>query len=238
MHHQVPIIFPLHLGALDLSITAQVLWTIISAILVVCFGLWARRRMTLVPDRLIQHLFEITIDFIDKQIVEPNELDPKRWTPLLLSLFLFIFFNNFVNIIPGGSSGSGNINETMALAFAFFVLALGIRFKTHGPFGFFKSIVPAGIKGPIVALLFPIEFLSLLFQPVSLAIRLFANMFGGHTLFVTILAFAALSHNIIVQVFALSGSFTILLFEIFVSFIQAYIFAFLAALMISEAKNH
>jgi F-type H+-transporting ATPase subunit a len=130
MHHDAAIILPLHIGGLDLSITAQVLWTIIAAVLVICLGLWARRRMTPVPERLSQHLFEITIDFIEKQILEPNELDTRHWTPLFLSLFLFIFFNNLANIIPGAASGSGNINQTMALAFVFFVTGESVALRT------------------------------------------------------------------------------------------------------------
>jgi len=238
MHHEALVILPIHIGALDLSITTQVFWTAVSAIFVLFLGLLARRRAARVPERLPQHLLEITIDFVEKQILEPNELDGRRWTPLFLSIFLFIFFNNLVNIIPGASSGSGNINETMALAFVFFILALGIRFKQHGAFGFFKSIIPEGVTGPIVALLFPIEFVSMLFQPISLALRLFANMFGGHTLFITIIAFAAAARDYVVPVFSVGGSVLILLFELFVSFIQAYIFAFLSALMLSEAKQH
>jgi len=238
MQHEIVVLIPLHIGSLDLSITAQVLWIFISSILLILFGLLARRRMTEVPDRLSQHLFEITLDFIENQILTPNGLDCKRWTPLFLSLFLFIFCNNLINVVPGGASPSGNLNETIALAFVFFVLALGMRFRYHGSFGFFKSIVPDGIKGPIVALLFPIEFISLLFQPISLAIRLFANMSGGHTLFLTILAFAAMAHNFVIPIFSVGGSVLILLFELFICFIQAYIFTFLGALMFAQAKGH
>ncbi|MDR2734327.1 MAG: F0F1 ATP synthase subunit A [Spirochaetota bacterium] len=238
MQHEIVVLIPFHIGSLDLSITAQVLWIFVSSILVILFGLFARRRMTEVPDRLVQHLFEITLDFIENQILEPNDLDRKRWTPLFLSLFLFIFFSNLVNIIPGGASPSGNLNTTAALSFVFFVMALGMRFRYHGPFGFFKSIIPEGIHGPMVAMLFPIEFISLLFQPISLALRLFANMMGGHTLFLTILAFAAMAHNFIIPVFSVGGSIAILLFELFICFIQAYIFTFLGALMFAQAKEH
>lgn len=235
MHHEAAVLIPMHIGALDLSITAQVFWTILSSVVVILFGFWARRKMSPVPERLSQHLFELTVNFIDTQVVEPNGLDTRRWTPLLLSLFLFIFLNNLSGVIPGATSGSSNINNTMALAFVFFILALALRFKHHGPFGFFKSLIPAGVNGPVVALLFPIEFISLLFQPISLALRLFANLFGGHTLFVTIITFAALASDFIVPIFAVGGGIIILLFELFVSFIQAYIFSFLSALMIAEA---
>jgi F-type H+-transporting ATPase subunit a len=237
MHHEVPVILPLSLGGLDLSITAQVFWTFIASACVIFFGLWARRKMTQVPDRMLQHLFEITIDFIERHILEPNGLEFRRWTSLFLSIFLFVFLNSLVAIIPGASSGSSNINQTMALALIFFGLALVLRFRQHGPFGFFKSLVPSGIGGTMRALLFPIELVSLFIKPFSLALRLFANIFAGHTLFVTIIAFAATAHNFVVPFLAVGGGIIIILFKLFVCFIQAYIFAFLSALMIAEARE-
>lgn len=237
MHHAPTVIVPIHLGELDLSITAAVLWTLISVVLVILFGLLARRRVAHVPHRLTQNLFEITIDFVRSQILEPNELDTRRWTPLFLSVFLFIFFNDLANVIPGATSGSGNLNETFALAFVFFSLSVALRFKAHGPFGFWKSMIPSGVSGPVVAMMFPIELVSQLFKPVSLAVRLFANMSGGHTLFLTIISFAATAKNAVVPVFSVGGAIAIMLFELFVSFIQAYVFAFLSALMVAEAEQ-
>lgn len=237
MQHAPSVVIPIHLGGLDLSITAAVLWTFVSVALVILFGLSARRRVQRVPERLSQNLFELTIDFIRSQILEPTELNSRRWTPLFLSVFLFIFFNNLANVIPGASSGSGNLSETFALAFVFFSLAVSLRFRTHGPLGFWKSIIPAGVNGPVVALMFPIELASQLFKPVSLSIRLFANMSGGHALFLAIIAFAASARNSLVPVFSVGGAVVILLFELFVSFIQAYVFTFLSALMVAEAEQ-
>ncbi|HOG64800.1 MAG TPA: F0F1 ATP synthase subunit A [Spirochaetota bacterium] len=237
MHHTPTVLVPIHIGGIDLSITAAVLWTFISVALVLVFGFLARRRVTRIPHRLSQNLFEITIEFVRSQILEPNELDTRRWTPLFLSVFLFIFFNDLANVIPGATSGSGNLNETFALAFVFFTLAVALRFKVHGPFGFWKSLIPSGVSGPVVALMFPIELVSQLFKPISLAVRLFANMSGGHALFLTIIAFAASATNAVVPVFSVFGGIVILLFELFVSFIQAYVFAFLSALMVAEAEQ-
>jgi F-type H+-transporting ATPase subunit a len=224
-------------GGLDISITAAVLWTFITVILVALFGFLARTKVSRVPHKLSQNLFEIIIDFVRSQILEPNGLNSKRWTPLFLSVFLFIFINDLANVIPGASSGSGNLNETFALAFVFFALSVALRFKAHGPFGFWKSLIPAGVTGPVLVLMFPIELVSQLFKPISLAVRLFANMSGGHALFITIIGFAATTSSGLVPVFSVFGGVMILLFELFVSFIQAYIFAFLSALLVAEAEQ-
>ena len=237
MHTSRVTLIPIHLGPLDLSITPTVLWTLIASLLVVLFGLLARRRVSRIPERTSQNLFELTIQFIETQILEPNGLGGKRWTPLFLSLFLFIFFNNLSNVIPGASSGSGNLSETFALAFVFFVLALALRFREHGPWGFWKSLIPSGVSGPVLAMMFPIELVSQLFKPVSLSIRLFANMSGGHMLFLTIVGFAVSAGNAVVPVFSVGGAIMIIFFELFVSFIQAYVFAFLCALMVAEAEQ-
>ena len=240
MHHVIKTIIPLHLFGIDISITTPVLWTIIASLLLLLF-LWAgSRKPTLVPTRYTQNIFEYAIDFVEKQIVLPVELDPKTWTPLILSLFLFILFNDWIGIIPGATVGTGNINETGALAVLIFLVSLYLRFTVQGIRGFFKSLVPEGVSGPVLILLFPIEVISQLIKPFSLAIRLFANMSGGHLLMLTIIGFTVLFNNFLVSIFSLAGAVAIAFFEIFVGFIQAYVFAFLAALLVGEslAEEH
>ena len=118
MHHTPTVLVPIHIGGINLSITAAVLWTFISVALVLVFGFLARRRVTRIPHRLSQNLFEITIEFVRSQILEPNELDTRRWTPLFLSVFLFILLNDLSNVIPGATSGAVTPRDT-ALAFVF-----------------------------------------------------------------------------------------------------------------------
>ena len=237
MHHTSSVIIPIQIGSLDLSITTPILWSFIAAFLVIALGLWARRRIERVPKRAAQNIFELVIQFIETQIVEPCELDKKRWTATFLVVFLFILFNNLANIIPGAATSSANINMTMTLALFFFITACLMRLRRHGPFGFFKSIIPSGVSGPILIMMVPIELISLLFKPISLAVRLFANMFGGHTLFLTILGFTVMYNNAIVSSFSLLGAIAVALFEIFVCCIQAYIFAFLSAQMLGETQS-
>ncbi len=235
MHHAAHVIVPLHIAGIDMSITTPVLWMFIASVLLIVFLLCASRKVSLVPVRPAQNIFEFTVQFVEKQIVEPCEIDVKTWTPIVLSIFLFVLFNDWIGLIPGATAGTGNINVTAALAIVIFLLSWALRIGSKGLIGFVKSLIPEGVSGPVVILLFPIELISQLFKPFSLAIRLFANMSGGHLLILSILGFTVLFQNFLASLLSVAGVVAISFFEIFVGFIQAYVFAFLAALMIGES---
>ena len=153
---------------------------------------------------------------------------------------MFVLFNDWIGIIPGASSGTSNINETGALAIMVFLVSIIIRLKSKGARGYIKSLIPEGVKGPLLLILFPIEIISQLLKPFSLAIRLFANMSGGHLLMLTIIGFTVLFGNILVSIISVAGTIVLAFFELFVGFMQAYVFSFLAALFIAEslAEEH
>lgn len=238
MEHTNKILLPLHLGSWDLSITTPVAWSLFATSLLLLF-LWrvviVFKKHSLVPKSYTQNIFEYVIEFIEQQIIIPTGLDPKPWTPFILTIFLFIFVNDLVGVIPGAIPSTGNINSTAALALIVFGIGTSMRFYKKGLLGFFKSILPEGVTGPILIILFPIELVSQLVKPFSLAIRLFSNMSGGHLLLLTILGFTTLFGNIAVSILSVGGAVLIFLFEIFVGFIQAYVFAFLSALLIGES---
>lgn len=238
MEHASKIIIPLHLGKWDVSITSPVGWSLFATLLLLLFLFrvwWVFRKRSLVPQTYTQNIFEIIVEFIEQQIVAPTGLDPAKWTPFILSIFLYILFNDLMGIIPGAVPATGNINATAALALMVFLLGTILRFSKKGLWGFFQSLLPEGVTGPILLILFPIELVSQLVKPFSLAIRLFANMSGGHLLLLTILGFTTLFGNIAVSILSVGGAVVIFLFEIFVGFIQAYVFAFLSALLIGES---
>ncbi|MDR1997791.1 MAG: F0F1 ATP synthase subunit A [Candidatus Margulisbacteria bacterium] len=227
----------LYLGGLDISITAPVLLNFLAVLVLSIFLLLAVRRLDWRPVRLLQNLLEYTVEFIENQIVVPTELDKKTWTPLFLSVFLFILASGWLGAVPGLSAVTGNINVTAALAALVFLIALFVRLRQNGPLHFFRSLLPEGVKGPMLLILLPIEIISQLFKPFSLAIRLFANMSGGHLLLISILGFTAIFNNILVGFFASGGAVLIILFELCVCVIQAYVFTFLSALSIGESSG-
>jgi F-type H+-transporting ATPase subunit a len=142
-----------------------------------------------------------------------------------------------MGIIPGAVPATSNINETGALAILVFIISLILRFYSKGILGFFKSLIPSGVSGPIVLFIFPIELLSQFIKPFSLAIRLFANMSGGHLLLLTLFGFITMFGNIAISIISIGGGIAVMLFEIFIGFIQAYVFAFLSALYIGESLS-
>lgn len=228
---------PIHLGSIDISISSTILWIFIASALLVAVLLLGTRRITMIPVRPLQNIIEYTVEFVEKQIIEPTELKSEPWTPYFLTLFLFILFNNLVGIIPGTHATTSNINETGALAVLVFLVGNFLRLKRKGAGGFIKSLIPEGVTGPLLILMFPIEVISQLLKPFSLAIRLFANMMGDHLLLVTIISFVVLFQNIAVSIMSIGGAVVVFLFEIFIDFIQAYIFAFLSAVLVSECLD-
>ncbi|GBR72637.1 F0F1 ATP synthase subunit A [Candidatus Termititenax aidoneus] len=241
MHESAKVFLALHLGRWDLSVDATVLLNFAAAFLLIVLLWLITRRLTFAPRSFGQNLLETAVEFMEKQILAPAGLD-KAWLPLCLSAFLYILFTGLplgmlglLGPQAGLGSAVSNINGTAALAVLFFVLSLFVRFKKHGLWGFCKSLLPQGVKGPVVILLLPVEIISQLFKPFSLAIRLFANMSGGHLLLISILSFTSIFNNIAVWLASYGGAIVIIFFEFFVCCIQAYVFTFLGASMISEA---
>ncbi len=246
MHGEQVILLRLpKLGPVDMSITTDValLWSSAT----VCFILLtlACRRKNLVPSGAMQGLFEGLIDFVDKEVIAEC-IGPmgRRWSGLILSLFFFILFSNLLGMVPFSRAMTSNWNVTLALAGFVFLTTLFINVKTHGLGGFLKKFAPSGVHPAILVLLVPIEIISWLAKPCSLAIRLFANMMAGHAL---IFAFVGLSaaataawKTSYLAPLPFAGAVIMSCFEVFVCFIQAFIFAMLSSLYIREAldANH
>jgi F-type H+-transporting ATPase subunit a len=235
MIHTETVLVRLMIAGLDLSISTTIAWTLLGTAVLVAALVLTTRRVSIRPDGAGQVLVEYVAEFVERQMLAPTGLDPARWTPLILSLFLYILVNNLAGIVPGGMASTSNINQTGALAILVFVVSYFQMFRHRGVSGFVRSLVPEGVRGPVLVILMPVEFVSQLLRPFSLAVRLFANMSGGHLLLLTIIGFTAVFANAVVDVLAVGGTVFVFLFEIFVAFIQAYVFAFLSALMISQS---
>lgn len=180
-----------------------------------------------------------------------------RYLPVIWSLFFYILFCNLLGAIPGLGSPTGSISVTAVLALFVFGFVLYVGMKTSGVGGFWKALVPQmdvpGFMKPLLyALMWPIEFFGLLVKHFVLAVRLFANMMAGHTVLFVILAFIAVGWRAwlfpgpsatgyamygMITVASVGGQIFISLLELFVAFLQAYVFAFLATLFISAAVH-
>jgi F-type H+-transporting ATPase subunit a len=171
--------------------------------------------------------------------------DSDLFMPFLWTMFFFILFNNLLGMFPGGASATGNINVTGMLALMTLIVVLFAGMRASGVGGFFKNIVPkidapALLKPPIWGMLFLIEVVGLLIRHIVLSVRLFANMLAGHIVLAVIMGFVTgLSGSLLYMVTSASvlGGVAISLLELFVAFLQAYIFTFLASLFIGSAAH-
>ena len=238
-----PNIVDLHLFGLDLGINRVVLQMFLVALLVWLLFFLAFRTPRLVPDGL-QNVMESLVDFIRNQIVLEN-IGPAglRFLPYLTTLFVFIFFGNLGGILP---LISFPVNGRMALpaimAICSLLLFVSVGISQQGFLHYFRTaLFPPGIPAVIYILLTPIELVStFVVRPVTLAIRLLANMIAGHlilSVFFVATGYMLTSMNIstLFGVGALVFSVALVAFELFVAGLQAYIFTILSAVYIAGA---
>lgn len=201
-------------------------------------------RKDLVPAGL-QHITEGSVTFIEKQVILPAiGPDGLRYTPLLLSLFLFVLFGNIFEVVPTFQMpANARMANPALLALLVLVVFVTVGIKHNGAGAYFKSaLFPPGLPKGLYALVTPIEFLStFLIRPFSLAVRLFANMLAGHILLVTFgvlcIALWQLSPLVLVLPFSFAMLVALTGFEIMVSFLQAFVFALLTAVYIGGALH-
>ncbi|MFQ3576479.1 MAG: F0F1 ATP synthase subunit A [Cytophagales bacterium] len=222
---------------LDLSITKNVASMLFAVVLlfVVMFSVRAgySKNKGKAP-KGIQSFFEPLILFIRDEVAVPNlGHNAKKFLPFLLTIFFFILFNNLLGLIPTGANASGNIGFTMVLAV---IVALVTNFS--GKSAYWKHIfAPPGVPLLLYPIIVPIEILGILTKPFALMIRLFANITAGHIIILSLFSFIFVFKSW--QVGIVSAAFVTLMtfMELFVAFLQAFIFTMLAALFIGTAAN-
>lgn len=224
---------------IDLSITNEVVLLWASAGLTFLLLLLAfRRRGEEVPRGAFRNAFEAAAAFIERSVVREG-IGPggEAWSPFLLGLFFFVLFSNLLGILPFPhhvKAMTSNLNVTAALAAMVFLLTIAIRIRHHGLVGFLRQFAPGGLPVWITVAVIPIEIVSWLARPLSLAVRLFANMFVGHAL---ILTFTGLTVGVgwLLKPLPLAGAVVMSAFELFICFVQAFVFTLLAGLYIKDA---
>lgn len=232
------VIIPIKIGPLDISITNLSLSMFVGvgafAIILVLFS----TGLKIIPGKR-QVIAEYFINFIKKGIcfdmIGPRESN--RWVPLIGSVFIFVLANNLVGIIPGFYTPTLNPIVPLTLAVIVFLTVQVTNFAKNGFLGYFKIFAPAGIPKWMLVIVAPIELVSLIAKPFSLFIRLFANMLAGHTVLAVILGLIIYFKGLLVATVAVPFAVVMTLLEIFISAIQAYIFAILTAVYISEVVN-
>ena len=223
----------LQVGDLDLSYTNSALFMTIALVLASSFLLLATRRSALVPGRW-QSLAEISYEFVANMIRDNVGQEGRKYFPFIFTLFMFVLFGNLLGMIPYSFTYTSHIIVTFALAAVVFIGVTAIGFKKHG-LHFLSFLMPAGVPMFMAPLIIPIEILSYFTRPVSLALRLFANMTAGHTMlkvfagFVTLLGIFGVVPLLLVA--ALTG------LELIIAFLQAYVFTILTCVYLNDALH-
>jgi F-type H+-transporting ATPase subunit a len=247
---------PLELGPIDLSVNKAVVYLWVGAAATIFLGIWLMRfGLSLRPARR-QTTGEALYELIQGQIAE-SSLPTKAiglWFPYVASLFLFIWVLNLIGFIPlpisnetfdvagvevptwGIYAATANLSVTLALALiTFFATHVeGIRF--NGPVGYFKSWIPQGAPGPLLALIVPLEVISQFMRLISLSVRLFANMLAGHMLILVMIGLIFIFGNLALAIISVPVATAVYIFEVaIVVTIQAFVFALLSAIYIGGA---
>jgi F-type H+-transporting ATPase subunit a len=224
----------------DLSVTNEVVLLWAAAGVTFALLALACRRRGPVPSGVLQNLFEALVEGVETHVVRAGVGNGGRgWGPFLLSLFFFILFANLLGLVPIPThikAATSSLSVTAGLALTVFAVVVGAGIRSRGILGFARMFVPSGVPRAVALLVLPIEVVTWLARPFSLAVRLFANMTAGHALclvFVGLLSASAFY----LKPLPLAGAVAMTGFELFVCFIQAFVFALLSGIYIGEAMD-
>ncbi|MFC7291043.1 F0F1 ATP synthase subunit A [Hirschia litorea] len=229
-----------HIGGYDLSFTNSALFMVIGVALAIGLLMVASSKGSTIPSRS-QSIAEIAYGFVAGMVRDMMGEDGMRFFPFVFSLFIFIFFANMLGMFPYFFTTTSHIIVNFALAMLVMAIVIGYGFYKNG-FKFFKLFFPSGVPPVLYILVTPIEFISFLSRPISLSVRLFANMLAGHIMlkvfagFVIMLASAGGALLVLAPV-ALAGTVAVVALEFLVAFLQAYVFAILTCVYLNDALH-
>ncbi|MCB1437143.1 MAG: F0F1 ATP synthase subunit A [Rhodobiaceae bacterium] len=234
--HQFEIqrLIKLDLFGVDASFTNSSLWMIIGVALITALTVWGMSGRALVPGRL-QSVAELAYEFVANMVRENVGSAGQRYFPFIFTLFMFVLASNMLGMVPYSFTVTSHIVVTFALATVVFLGVTVIGFAKHGA-GFLKFFVPSGVPVALLPLLVVIEVISYLTRPVSLSVRLFANMMAGHTMLKVFAGFV-IGLGVIGGWAPLAFMVAFTGLELLVAFLQAYVFAILTCIYLNDALH-
>ncbi len=233
--HQFEIhkLIPLKLDGIDISFTNSSLFMVSAVLLTTVFLVGGMMRSQLIPGRW-QSMTEITYSFVANLLDETVGLKGRQYFPFIFTIFMFILMGNLIGMLPYTFTFTSHIIVTFGLAVIAFGVATLIGFMRHG-FHYFTLFVPKGAPVYMLPLIVPIEILSYLSRPISLSVRLFANMMAGHTMLKVFAGFTVALGIFGVAPLAVNTLLTA--FEILVAVLQAYVFTILTCIYLQDSIN-
>jgi F-type H+-transporting ATPase subunit a len=236
---QIEKIMPLEVFGKDISLTNSGMWMGIAVLGITALMVLGTRSRALVPGR-VQSLAEMIYEFVADTVRGSAGNEGMRFFPLVFSLFMFVLFANLIGMIPYTFTVTSHIIVTFALAMLVILTVIIYGIATHGT-GFFGLFAPSGMNVGMLLILVPIEIISFISRPISLAVRLFANMLAGHIAmkifagFVVTLLGAGFWGILSPLPLALTVALTAL--EFLVAVLQAYVFATLTCIYLNDALH-
>ncbi|MFP2928906.1 F0F1 ATP synthase subunit A [Pyxidicoccus sp. 3LG] len=230
-------------GCFDLSLTKHtVMMWIAAALLIITMLVWSNRDKTkLVPRGAGANIIEMLVLFVRDELAIKNigKEEGPRYVPYLLTAFFFILFMNMLGLVPWMATATGNLAVTASLAVCTFVITQAAGIRAAGVGGYFKHLT-GGVAPWLWPIMVPVEVLGLFTKPFALTMRLFANMLAGHIVLFFLLGLIFILGHPAVAAVSVPFAFAIYLLELFVAFVQAYVFTMLSALFIgmSVAMGH
>lgn len=224
----------MHLGGVDVSFTNSAAWMVLAIVLATLLLTLSMSGRAMVPGRW-QSISELFYEFIANMVRDNVGTEGRRYFPFIFTLFIFILFSNILGMLPYSFTTTSHIIVTFALAFVVFLGVTVIGFLKNG-LGFLRLFVPSGVPIALMPLLVVIEVISYFIRPISLSVRLFANMMAGHTMLKVFGGFVIslgllLGWAPLLFLVALTG------LEIGIALLQAYVFTILTCLYLHDALH-
>lgn len=230
-------IFDINVAGIDISFTNSSLYMVLSTIFVIAFMLFSTRKKAVLPSKL-QIVAESIYNFINNMIEGTIGHEGKKFFPLVFTIFTFILLSNMLGLTPYSFTSTSQIAVTLSLALIAFLTITIFAIARNGLVGFIHMFLPSGVPLWMAPVIFIIELFSFLIRPITLSVRLFANMVAGHVLLKVVAGFI-ISLGAVLGVLPFLFSVVMTGFELFVAVLQAYIFAILVCAYLSEAtKSH
>ncbi len=242
-------IVPLSLGGIDISLTNSALWMLIATSVIMFFFFLATRRASLIPGR-VQSAAEVVYEFVADLVRDTIGSEGRKFFPYVFTLFIFILAANLLGLLPSIPGAphefhtfttTSHLIVTLALAMVTITIVVVYGFMKNG-LKFFKLFAPSGLPIYMYPLIVPIEVISFLSRPISLAVRLFANMFAGHIILKLFAGFVVslLAAEGVIKIFGIApflGAVAVTALEFLVAALQAYVFAVLTCIYLADAAH-
>ena len=228
---------PLEISGYDISFTNSSLWMAFALIISTLYFTISMRKKSLVPNRA-QAFSEMAYEMVANMIRENIGSRGRQYFPLIFTLFILVLLGNVLGLLPYSFTYTSHIIVTAALALMIFFMVIIIGIYRHG-LHFFSLFLPPGVPILMLPLIVPIEIMSFIIRPITLSVRLFANMVAGHIMIKVIAGFSVMMASIgtigvLAGIIPMMFNSVIIGFELLIAALQAYVFAILSCVYLKD----